>query len=94
MIVTGEVDGYRALPPFLVAITCRANSARMLRFRTPEKLYSCETILKRRSTGEITSLCRLPGLGAIHKKPEPLQKKGKDLLPSVTFTHDPLNHDR
>jgi hypothetical protein len=64
------------------------------RFMMLWRLYSYETLLKRRSTGEITSLCRLPGLGAIQKKPEPLQKKGKGLLPSVTFTHDPLNHDR
>jgi hypothetical protein len=46
MIVTGEVDGYRALPAFLAAITCRANSARILRFSTSAKLYVYETILR------------------------------------------------
>jgi hypothetical protein len=47
MIVTGEVDGYRALPAFLAAITCRANSAIILRFSTSAKLYVYETILER-----------------------------------------------
>jgi hypothetical protein len=51
MIVTGEVDGYRALPAFLAAITCRANSARILRFSTPAKLYVYETILERLTQG-------------------------------------------
>jgi hypothetical protein len=37
-------------------------------------------------------LGRDPGMGAIQKKPEPLQKKGNDLLPSVTLRHDPLNN--
>jgi hypothetical protein len=32
-----------------------------------------------------------PGIGAIKKKPEQLQKKGNGLLPSVTVSRYPLN---
>ena len=47
MTVTGEVDGYRALPAFLAAITCRANSAKVLRSSTAARLYVYDPIIER-----------------------------------------------
>jgi hypothetical protein len=44
---TVVIGGYRTLPECLMTITRRANSAKVLRSRTPAKLYSCETILQR-----------------------------------------------
>jgi hypothetical protein len=44
--VTVVVDGYRMLTESLTAITRRANSSKVLRFSTPAKLYSYETILE------------------------------------------------
>jgi hypothetical protein len=43
---TVVIGGYRTLPECLMTITRRANSAKVLRSRTPAKLYSCETILE------------------------------------------------
>jgi hypothetical protein len=40
------VDGYRRTPEFCTAITRRANSAKVLRSRTPAKLYIDETLLE------------------------------------------------
>jgi hypothetical protein len=47
--VTGTVvmGGYRALPECLTTITRRANSAKVLRSRTPAKLYVYDTLLQR-----------------------------------------------
>jgi hypothetical protein len=44
--VTVVVGGYRALPKSIIAITRRANSAKLLRSSMPAKLYVYETILK------------------------------------------------
>jgi hypothetical protein len=39
--------GYRTLPALLTAITRRANSAKVLRFRTPARLSAYDTLLER-----------------------------------------------
>jgi hypothetical protein len=41
------VGGYRPPPETLTAITHRANSAKVLIFRMPAKLYIYETLLER-----------------------------------------------
>jgi hypothetical protein len=46
--VTGG-GGYRPPPESFMTTTRRANSAKVLRFRIPAKLYSCETLLERLS---------------------------------------------
>jgi hypothetical protein len=45
--VTVVVGGYRPPPETLTAITHRANSAKVLIFRMPAKLYIYETLLER-----------------------------------------------
>jgi hypothetical protein len=45
--VTALVGGYPPLPEPLTAITCIAKSAKLLRFGTPERLYSENTLLER-----------------------------------------------
>jgi hypothetical protein len=47
MVVTVAVDGYRPLTEFCTAITRRANSAKVLKSRTPARLYVHETLLER-----------------------------------------------
>jgi hypothetical protein len=47
MTVTVVVGGYRALPKPLTAITRIAKSAKLLRFRTPARLYLYDTIFER-----------------------------------------------
>jgi hypothetical protein len=47
LTVTGVVDGYRILPESLMAINRRANSVKILRFSTPEKLYLYDTLFER-----------------------------------------------
>jgi hypothetical protein len=42
--------------------------------------------------GEIAPLCRDPRMGAVGRKPEPVQKKGNSLSPSFTLTYYPLNN--
>jgi hypothetical protein len=41
------VGGYHALPESLMAIIRKANSANVLRSRTPAKLYVYDTLLER-----------------------------------------------
>ena len=47
MVAVAGVGGYRAPPESFMATTRMANSAKMLRFRIPAKLYSSETLLER-----------------------------------------------
>jgi hypothetical protein len=47
VVIVMVVGGYRPPPETLTAITRKANSVKVLRFSTPAKLYSCETILER-----------------------------------------------
>jgi hypothetical protein len=44
---TVVIGGYRTLPECLMTITRRANSAKVMRSRTPAKLYVYEAILRR-----------------------------------------------
>lgn len=48
LLTVTVVGGYRAPPESFMATTRRANSAKMLRFRIPAKLYSSETLLEQR----------------------------------------------
>jgi hypothetical protein len=48
--VTGTVvGGYRALPESLIAITLMANPMKVLRSRTPARLYVYDTLLEESS---------------------------------------------
>jgi hypothetical protein len=47
LLTVTVVGDYRARAESLTATTCKANSTKVCIFRTPAKLYSCETLLER-----------------------------------------------
>ena len=53
-------SGYRALPKSLKVTTRATKALKTLRFSTPAKLYSCETILERlaQDLQDMTRACR------------------------------------
>jgi hypothetical protein len=84
--VTVVVDGYRPLTEFCTAITRRANSAKVLKSRTPAKLYVYETLLER-SAQDLEDMAA--ALGQSSRKSTPLW--ASDTSPGIGTWPPPIS---